>query len=76
MSVVLNYIEGYARFKPKMKLNFYEISFASLKESKFLVFFSHKEEYIAKEEYEDLWHRAEEVAKMLWSEIELVKSMC
>ena len=35
VSVMLNYLEGFARFKPKVKLNFYEISFGSIKECKY-----------------------------------------
>ena len=33
VSVMLNYIEGYARMREKITLNFYEISYGSLKES-------------------------------------------
>jgi len=34
LSVILNYIEGYARRKPLVRLNFLETSYGSLKESK------------------------------------------
>lgn len=33
LSIMLNYVEGYGRMKDGVKKNFYEISFASLKES-------------------------------------------
>ena len=46
LSIVLNYIEGYARKKPLVQLNFLEISYGSLKESKYLLYFSLKEKYI------------------------------
>ena len=37
LSVILNYIEGYARKKDKVYKNFLEISYGSLKESKYLL---------------------------------------
>ncbi len=48
LSVILNYIEGYARFKKQVKCNFWEISYGSLKESKYLLHFALKEEYYKK----------------------------
>jgi four helix bundle protein len=70
MSVILNYIEGYARFRDAVKLNFYEISYGSLKESKYLVYFSYTENYCDQKQYEELTKLADEIGKMLWSEIE------
>ncbi|MBI4427092.1 MAG: four helix bundle protein [Candidatus Magasanikbacteria bacterium] len=66
LSVILNFIEGYARFKPGDKLRFWEISYASLKESKYLLYFSMTEDYLTKEEYKQILTNAEEVGKMLW----------
>jgi len=40
LSVILNYIEGYARRRPLVRLNFLETSYGSLKESKYLLHFS------------------------------------
>jgi len=43
MSIMLNYVEGFARNsnnKDKLYKNFIEISYGSLKESKYLLFFS------------------------------------
>lgn len=74
LSVVLNYIEGYARFKIGYKQQFFENAYGSLKESKYLIYFSYTEEYIHTEEYEKLLALSEEIGKMLWSEIELVTS--
>lgn len=71
LSVVLNYIEGYARFKPGYKQQFFENSYGSLKESKYLIYFSYTEEYLKKEDYDMLFALSEEIGKMLWSEIEL-----
>lgn len=48
VSVILNYIEGYARIKDKVHKNFLEISYGSLKESKYLLHFSFIENYLTK----------------------------
>ena len=66
LSVVLNYIEGYARQRDKVHKNFIEISYGSLKESKYLIYFSFKEEYINKTDYEKAIILAERIGKMLW----------
>jgi len=66
LSVILNYIEGYARNRDKVHKNFLETSYGSLKESKYLIHFSYKESLISRTEYEKLLHIAEEIGKMLW----------
>ena len=66
LSVILNFIEGYARFKPKTTLNFYEISYGSLKESKYIIYFSYTEKFLQKEDYENIFTLSEEISKMLW----------
>ncbi len=62
MSIMLNYIEGYARRRDKVKLNFYEISHGSSQECKYIIFFS-------KSEYEQGLDMMDEIGKMLWSTI-------
>jgi len=52
LSIILNYIEGFARQKKAVKQNFWEISYGSLKETKYLLHFSFIEEYLNKEQYE------------------------
>lgn len=72
LSVILNYIEGFARRKgenSKVYKNFLEISYGSLKESKYLLFFSLEEDYIAKDEYEYGLALNDKIGKMLWSMI-------
>lgn len=73
LSVILNYIEGYARGKGKVHKNFLEISYGSLKESKYLLHFSFVEGYIDKEEYEKATKLAEEIGAMLWGIISKLK---
>jgi len=69
LSIILNYIEGFARFKKNVKHNFYEIAYGSLKESKYLVYFCHSENFIDKETYNRLLDLSEEIGKMLWTEM-------
>lgn len=54
MSIMLNYKEAFARRKRLVKINFYEISFGSCQECKYLVDFSFKEKWIEQEEFTEL----------------------
>jgi len=69
LSVILNYIEGYARKKSLVHFNFLEISYGSLKESKYLLYFSKKENFISQDEYNKGIAMADEIGAMLWKEI-------
>jgi len=69
LSMILNYIEGYARKRPMVQLNFLEILYRSFKESKYLLFFSQKQKFINKPNYHKGLKLAEEIGKMLWTEI-------
>ena len=66
LSVILNYIEGYARVKDKVHKNFLEISYGSLKESKYLLHFSFSEKFLSKTDYEKTIKLAEDIGAMLW----------
>ena len=70
LSIVLNYIEGYARIKPLLRLNFLETYHGSFKESKYLLYFSLKEKYITGDNYNSGMKLADEIGAMLWKEIE------
>ncbi len=70
MSIMLNYVEGFARNnKTKIKVykNFMETSYGSLKETKYLLFFSYDIKYINKKEYNYGLELAEKIGAMLWS---------
>ncbi len=67
--MILNYIEGFARRKRAVQLNFLEISYGSLKESKYLLYFSLNENYIKKEDYIIALKLADEIGVMLWTEL-------
>jgi four helix bundle protein len=69
LSIILNYIEGYARKKPLIQLNFLEISYGSFKESKYLLYFANKQGFITEDDYDKCLKLTEEIGKMLWTEI-------
>ena len=69
LSVILNYIEGYTRGKKKVHKNFLEISYASLKESKYLPEFSFKENFYTENNYKSAIKMVDEIGAMLWGTI-------
>ena len=69
MSVMLNYIEGWARRKTLVRINFLETSYGSLQESKYLLKFCVEEGFLEKKKTEDLLVLTDEIGAMLWSEI-------
>jgi len=74
LSVILNYIEGYARRRDKVHKNFLEISYGSLKESEYLLEFSEKEKFINDNNYFNKSIKlADEIGAMLWSTLGSIK---
>lgn len=71
LSIILNYIEGFARQRNKVNINFLEISFGSLQESKYLLEFCLKEDYLQLDDYNKALSLANEIGAMLWKTIEL-----
>lgn len=69
LSVVLNYIEGYARRRPAVYKNFLETAFGSLKESKYLLYFSFRRKYLNDSAYKDLLAINDQIGAMLWGTI-------
>lgn len=67
LSIILNYIEGYARRQKGNMRNFFEISYGSLQESKYLISFSHKRGLLTDNEAKELNALAEEIGRMLWA---------
>ena len=66
LSVILNYIEGFARIGEKSYLNFIKISYGSLKESRYLLSFSLEEGYLSESDFAFLDKKADEIGAMLW----------
>ena len=73
LSIILNYIEGFARQKRAVKQNFWEISYGSLKESKYLLHFALVEKYLNQKDYKKAIKLAEEIGAMLWRSIKPLK---
>jgi len=66
LSIILNFIEGFARKKLAVKRNFWEISYGSLQESKYLLSFSFKENFLSENDYQKATKLADEIGAMLW----------
>ena len=73
LSVILNYIEGFARKRPSVKYNFWEISYGSLKESNYLIEFCYKEKYIKIDDFKMASSMADEIGAMLWRGLKSIK---
>jgi len=73
LSVILNYIEGYARMRDKVHKNFLQTSYGSLKESKYLLYFSFTEKFITIQEYKKVLELAEEIGAMLYGILKNLK---
>lgn len=69
LSIILNYTEGYARFKKKNQLNFLEISYGSLKETAYLLHFARRRNFVPESIYTKMNKHIDEIGAMLWTEI-------
>ena len=76
LSVALNYIEGYARNRRLVQINFFEMSYGSLKEAKYLLKFSIKEGFLAENNIDSskAIELADEIGAMLWSALNGLRS--
>lgn len=73
LSVILNYLEGYARQRRAVFLNFLQIAYGSLKESKYLIKFSRDEKYLSDSDYQQGIELADEIGAMLWRTIKKIE---
>jgi four helix bundle protein len=69
LSVVLNMIEGYARRSKNDYRRFLEISYGSLKETKYIAKFTFEEKLMKNKDYVQIMKLSEEVGKLLWAKI-------
>jgi four helix bundle protein len=67
---MLNYVEGYARRRDKVKLNFFEIAHGSTQECKYIIYFSFCQQWITNAQYQQLLGMVDEIAKMMWATID------
>jgi len=70
ISVMLNFLEGFARFKPKVKLQFFETSYGSIKECRYLIFFALEIGWIERKTYDEMFALSDEIGAMVWSIID------
>ncbi len=70
LSIVLNYIEGYARFRSKVRFNHLEVAFGSFKESQYLLEFVLIEKLITRDEYSEAHELCDQIGAMLWTELD------
>jgi len=73
LSIPLNIIKGFARYSLGDHCRFLEIAYSSLKETKYLLYFSFRENYVTRKEYEEIVNLSEEVGKMLWKKIQTLR---
>jgi len=59
--------------KSKVYQNFIEISYGSLKETKYLLYFSYKEKYLSFDEYQTTIQLSEEIGAMLYGILKNIK---
>ncbi len=69
LSVVLNIIEGFARQSRNDYRRFLEISYGSLKETKYIAQFCFEEKLIESTDYKKIESLSNEVGKLLWGKI-------
>jgi four helix bundle protein len=73
LSIPTNIVEGYSRRGDKELLYFLNISFASLSEVKYLLYFAKSLQYLTEEDYTEIEAGCDELGKRLWSFYEKVK---
>ena len=73
LSIVLNIIEGYSRFKSKPHINFLEIAFGSAKEAQYIIEFAYKEGFINENNFNESSKLCEEVIKMLYAKLNTLR---
>jgi len=73
LSIILNYVEGYARQRRAVMKNFLETSYGSLKESDYLIYFSHKRGWIDNSSYSRMSSLSDRIGAMLWGTIHNIK---
>jgi len=66
LSIPLNITEGFARRAVRSYRQYLYISYGSLKEVKYLLYFAYKERYFSKDDYRELMMLADEIGRMLW----------
>ena len=66
LSVPTNIVEGYSRKGDRELSRFLNISLGSMAEAKYLIYFSHRLEYLRDDEYNDFKDGYIKLGKILW----------
>lgn len=74
LSIPTNIVEGYSRKSDKELSHFINIGLGSLAETKYLIYFSHRLDYLPENEYHELGDGYEKLGKMLWRFYESVQN--
>ncbi len=69
LSIILNYIEGFARFNRGNQLQFLRTSYGSLKEVEYLLYFSVKQGFLGQKQSDALAKELDQIGAMLWTEL-------
>ena len=73
LSIPTNLVEGYSRKGDKELAHFMNISLSSLAETKYLLYFAQRLNYLQSDEYNNIKDAYEELGKKLWKFYEAVK---
>lgn len=73
LSIPLNITEGYARRSDQDHRRFLDIAYGSLKEVKYLLYFSKQRKIMSDKDYEKTIFLAEELSKLLWRKISTMR---
>ncbi len=66
LSIVLNIVEGGAKQSPKERKQFLKIAYSSLKETKYLLYFTHEFSLISDDFYKELLAETNRLAAVLY----------
>lgn len=74
LSLPLNITEGYARRSEQDYRRFLDIAYGSLKEVKYLLYFSNKRKFFTDLNYNTAMEKADELGRLLWKKISTLRA--
>lgn len=74
LSLPLNITEGYARRSDQDYRRFLDIAYGSLKEVKYLLYFSNKRKILSEPNYQKAMDMADELSRLLWRKISTLRA--
>jgi|YNPBryunderm2012_1023409.scaffolds.fasta_scaffold32483_2 four helix bundle protein len=73
LSIPLNITEGNARESEKEKKQFLNFAYSSLKEAKYLLYFSKDIDLISEEVYQDIFKKIDEIGRLIYGLIKTLR---